>query len=174
GSGGDPGRTATARHAPGAVHGTRRGDPGAGVTDLGSPGADLCHVDTWLFDLDNTIYPLESGLGVLIEQKITDYVVKVTGLPREEAYVLQKQWLADHGLTLRGLMVEHGVDPADYHAQFADLSLECLAAADLHQRRRRPRRARGGAPGTLRPVRRRLPHRLGGLRAQAAPRHLRP
>jgi len=98
------------------------------VTDLGAPGADLRHVDTWLFDLDNTIYPLESGLGVLIEQKITDYVIKVTGLPREEAYVLQKQWLADHGLTLRGLMVEHGVDPADYHAQFADLSLESLAA----------------------------------------------
>ena len=35
--------------------------------------ADLRHVETWLFDLDNTIYPLESGLGVLIERKITDW-----------------------------------------------------------------------------------------------------
>jgi putative hydrolase of the HAD superfamily len=91
------------------------------------PGADLRHVETWLFDLDNTIYPLESGLGTLIERKITDYMVKVTGLPRDEAYALQKRYLAVHGLTLRGLMVEHGVDPDDYHAQFVDLSLECLA-----------------------------------------------
>ena len=64
---------------------------------------------------------------MLIERKITDYMVRITGLPRDEAYTLQKRYLADHGLTLRGLMIEHGVDPADYHAQFADLSLECLA-----------------------------------------------
>ncbi|HZZ37289.1 MAG TPA: pyrimidine 5'-nucleotidase [Caulobacteraceae bacterium] len=91
------------------------------------PRPDLRHVETWLFDLDNTIYPLDSGLGVLIERKITDYVMRVTGLPRERAYAEQKRWLADHGLSLTGLMIEHGVDPDDFHAQFADLSLECLA-----------------------------------------------
>jgi len=90
-------------------------------------GADLRHIDTWLFDLDNTLYPLESGLAARMEPRITDYVVKVTGLSRDEAYALQKRYLADHGLTLAGLMLDHGVDPDDFHAQFHDVSLDCLA-----------------------------------------------
>src|SRR5207253_6828843 len=48
-------------------------------------------------------------------------------LPREEAYRLQKEYLAEHGLTLRGLMLNHGVDPAEFHAIFHDMSLEALA-----------------------------------------------
>jgi len=89
--------------------------------------ADLRHVDTWLFDLDNTLYPLESGLGADISERITTYVEELTGLPRDEARTLQKRYLEEHGLTLKGLMVNHGVDPDEYHAVFADLSLEVLA-----------------------------------------------
>ena len=58
---------------------------------------------------------------------MTDFVARVTDLPRDQAYVLQKKYLAEHGLTLRGLMLNHGVDPADFHALFHDLSLELLA-----------------------------------------------
>lgn len=89
--------------------------------------ADLMHVDTWLFDLDNTLYPAESGFMSQIEARMTAFVEKVTGLPKPEAYALQKKYLAEHGLTLRGLMAEHGVDPAEFHALFHDLSLEGLA-----------------------------------------------
>jgi putative hydrolase of the HAD superfamily len=88
---------------------------------------DLRHVETWLFDLDNTLYPLESGLAGRMSPRITDFVVKVTGLPREEAYFLQKRYLAEHGLTLRGLMIDHGVDPDVFHASFHDVPLDCLA-----------------------------------------------
>lgn len=88
---------------------------------------DLTHIDTWLFDLDNTLYPEESGFMGQVEGRMTDFVAKVTGLPRDEAFVLQKKYLAEHGLTLRGLMLNHGVDPADFHALFHDLSLELLA-----------------------------------------------
>ena len=94
------------------------------------PGADLRHVSTWLFDLDNTLYPLESGLGRDISDRITTYVERLTGLPRDEARALQKRYLAEHGLTLKGLMLHHGVDPDDFHAQFQDLSLAALAAND--------------------------------------------
>jgi putative hydrolase of the HAD superfamily len=90
-------------------------------------GADLRHVDVWLFDLDNTLYPLDSGLADEITSRITDYVQHLTGLPRPEAFVLQKRYLEDHGLTLRGLMLHHGADPDEFHAIFADLSLEALA-----------------------------------------------
>ena len=88
---------------------------------------DLTHIDTWLFDLDNTLYPVESGFMGEIERRMTDYVQKVTGLERDAAYRLQKQYLAQYGLTLGGLVAHHGVDPADFHATFHDLSLEALS-----------------------------------------------
>lgn len=89
--------------------------------------ADLRHVDTWLFDLDNTLYPAESGFMDDVVNRMTDFVQEVTGLPRDEAFKLQKSYLAEHGLTLTGLMRNHGVDPKAFHAIFHDLSLECLA-----------------------------------------------
>jgi putative hydrolase of the HAD superfamily len=89
--------------------------------------ADLAHVDTWLFDLDNTLYPAESGFMAAIVDRMTDFVERVTGLPRDEAYRLQKTYLAEHGLTLKGMMLNHGVDPAEFHAIFHDMSLEALA-----------------------------------------------
>ncbi|HEY8004129.1 MAG TPA: pyrimidine 5'-nucleotidase [Phenylobacterium sp.] len=89
--------------------------------------ADLRHVETWLFDLDNTLYPTTSGFMGEIERRMTDYVERLTGLPRDEAYRLQKKYLAEYGLTLSGLIEHHGVDPAEYHAMFDDLPLEGLA-----------------------------------------------
>jgi putative hydrolase of the HAD superfamily len=88
--------------------------------------ADLRHVETWLFDLDNTLYPIDSGLGALMEPRITQFVMEITGLPRDEAHALQKRYLAEDGLTLRGLMTHHDVDPDEYHARFHDMPLEGL------------------------------------------------
>jgi putative hydrolase of the HAD superfamily len=89
--------------------------------------ADLRHVDTWLFDLDGTLYPAESGFLDAVVDRMTDFVEQVTGLPRAEAFKVQKTYLAEHGLTLKGLMLHHDVDPNEFHAIFHDLSLECLA-----------------------------------------------
>lgn len=89
--------------------------------------ADLTHIDTWLFDLDNTLYPAESGFMGEIERRMTAYVQEITGLERDDAYRLQKQYLADYGLTLGGLVEHHGVDPAHFHTIFHDMSLEALA-----------------------------------------------
>lgn len=89
--------------------------------------ADLRHIDTWLFDLDNTLYPAGSGFMAEIVVRMTDFVERVTGLPREEAFKLQKGYLADYGLTLKGMMLHHGVDPAEFHAIFHDMSLQALA-----------------------------------------------
>ena len=97
------------------------------MTSADPKAVDLSHVDTWLFDLDNTLYPVESGFMGEIEGRMTDYVAKITGLPRGEAYALQKRYLAEHGLTLSGLIRHHGVDPKEYHALFHDLALDSLA-----------------------------------------------
>ena len=89
--------------------------------------ADLSHVDTWLFDLDNTLYPHECGFGPQVDARVTDFVEALTGLPRDAAYALQRQYLDEHGLTLRGLMLHHDVDPVAFNALFHDLALESLA-----------------------------------------------
>jgi putative hydrolase of the HAD superfamily len=88
---------------------------------------DLRHVTTWLFDLDDTLYPADSGLMAEIERRMTAYVMRITGLPRDEAYRLQKDYLAEHGITLLGLMKHHGVDPADFADAYVDIELDALA-----------------------------------------------
>ncbi len=92
-------------------------------------GADLTHIDTWLFDLDNTLYPLDSGVAEQVDDKITDYMAAVTGLERTEARALQKRYLADHGTTLNGLLLHHQVEPAHYHAYVHDVALDGIAPA---------------------------------------------
>jgi putative hydrolase of the HAD superfamily len=89
---------------------------------------DLSHVDTWLFDLDNTLYPHACGLGREVDAQMSEVVAELTGLAPAEADALRERYLEDHGLTLRGLMLHHGVDPVAFNARFHDLSLERLVA----------------------------------------------
>jgi putative hydrolase of the HAD superfamily len=91
-------------------------------------GADFTHVDTWLFDLDNTLYPHECGLGPQVDARMSEIVAELTGMEPAEADALRERYLEEHGLTLRGLMLHHGVDPVAFNALFHDLSLERLAA----------------------------------------------
>jgi putative hydrolase of the HAD superfamily len=71
----------------------------------------FAHVTDWVFDLDNTLYPRECNLFAQIDLLISTYMVDVTGLPYAEARALQKAYYRDHGTTLHGLMLHHGVDP---------------------------------------------------------------
>lgn len=87
---------------------------------------DLGHIDTWLFDLDNTLYPVEAEFMTLIEGKMTAFVARETGLPRAEAFALQKKYLSEHGTTLAGLMANHGVDPEAFLDEVHDVSMASL------------------------------------------------
>ena len=87
---------------------------------------DLRHVETWLFDLDNTLYPAECEFMALIEGKMTDFMEKATGLPREEARTIQKRYYTEHGTTLAGLMAHHGVAPKEFLDEVHDVSMDCL------------------------------------------------
>jgi putative hydrolase of the HAD superfamily len=71
----------------------------------------LAHVTTWVFDLDNTLYPRECNLFAQIDLLISQYMVGVTQLPYDEARSLQKAYYRDYGTTLNGLMQRHEVDP---------------------------------------------------------------
>ena len=88
--------------------------------------ADLRHIDTWLFDLDNTLYPPEAEFMSLIEGRMTQFVARETGLPRAEAFALQKRYLNEHGTTLAGLMANHGVNPEAFLDEVHDVSMAGL------------------------------------------------
>jgi putative hydrolase of the HAD superfamily len=97
-------------------------NPAAPATD----GADLRHVEVWLFDLDNTLYPPETEFMGLIEKRMTEFVARETGLSREDALALQKRYLHEHGTTLAGLMAKHGVEPEAFLDEVHDVSLDAL------------------------------------------------
>src|SRR3954465_9321775 len=78
------------------------------------PQVDLSHVEFWIFDLDNTLYPARCRLFDQVERRIGLYIEQLLNLDREAARALQKQYFREHTTTLKGLMVNHGVDPAHF------------------------------------------------------------
>jgi len=87
---------------------------------------DLAHITTWLFDLDNTLYPHECEVMALVERRMSAFVARETGLSHDEAYALQKRYLNEHGTTLAGLMAHHGVEPRRFLDEVHDVSLDSL------------------------------------------------
>ncbi len=69
------------------------------------------HVDTWVFDLDNTLYPASCRLFDQIDIRMGEFVSRLLKIEYAEAKLRQKQLFYKYGTTLRGLMVEHGVVP---------------------------------------------------------------
>lgn len=84
------------------------------------------HVSTWVFDLDNTLYPPDARLFDLIEVRMTAWVMDALGVPRDEADRLRAQYWKSHGTTLAGLMDIHGVDPGPYLTDVHDISMDRL------------------------------------------------
>jgi putative hydrolase of the HAD superfamily len=68
-------------------------------------------IDTWVFDLDNTLYPASSGLFGQVSQRMTGYIAEYFNISRDAALERQRNLFVQYGTTLRGLMTEHGVDP---------------------------------------------------------------
>ncbi len=72
---------------------------------------DLSHIDTWVFDLDNTLYPVSANLFPQIDLRMKTFIAELLGVELDEAFKIQKAYYHEHGTTLRGLMINHTVDP---------------------------------------------------------------
>ena len=83
-------------------------------------------MDTWIFDLDNTLYPMGGAVQAQMDARMTAYMVRTTGLAPDEAHALQKTYLREHGTTLAGLMAHHGIDPYRFLDEVHDVSLETV------------------------------------------------
>ena len=68
-------------------------------------------VETWVFDLDNTLYPHHLNLWQQVDERIRDYVAQYLRVTKEEAFRVQKDYYRRYGTTMRGLMTEHGLQP---------------------------------------------------------------
>ncbi len=93
-------------------------------------GADLAHIETWIFDLDNTLYPSSSHLFDQVSQRIGDYIATAFDVDRAEAHRLQKGYFREYGTTLRGLMLKHDMDPAPFLDYVHDIDLSPIARSD--------------------------------------------
>jgi putative hydrolase of the HAD superfamily len=71
-------------------------------------------VETWVFDLDNTLYPHHLNLWQQVDARIRDYIVGFLKVTHDEAFRVQKDYYRRYGTTMRGLMEEHGLDPEKF------------------------------------------------------------
>jgi putative hydrolase of the HAD superfamily len=98
------------------------------------PKIHFSHVTTWVFDLDNTLYPPEMRLFDQIEARMTDYLMRALDVDFHEASSLRARYWREHGTTLAGLMLNHGLEPDPYLAEVHDIDLSLIVhAPDLRE-----------------------------------------
>jgi putative hydrolase of the HAD superfamily len=73
-------------------------------------------VDTWVFDLDNTLYPHHVNLWQQVDARIGEFIGNYLKISPQQARVIQKDYYLRYGTSMRGMMTEHGVRADDYLA----------------------------------------------------------
>jgi putative hydrolase of the HAD superfamily len=95
---------------------------------VSAPDDPLRRVETWVFDLDNTLYSARHSLFDQVDRRITEYVSAFLGMAPEAARDLQKRYFLEHGTTLNGLVSLHACDPARYLAYVHDIDYGLIPA----------------------------------------------
>jgi putative hydrolase of the HAD superfamily len=93
-----------------------------------SSGRPFDEIETWIFDLDNTLYPASCRLFDQIHARMQRFIAERLGLSMEAALVVQKSYFREHGTTMRGLMTVDRVDPHDFLAYVHDIDLSSVPA----------------------------------------------
>jgi putative hydrolase of the HAD superfamily len=86
----------------------------------------LRHIDTWIFDLDNTLYPASADLFSHIDRRMGAFIADLLACDAEEAHRIQKGYYRAHGTTLRGLMDAHDIDPREFLAFVHDVPMDAI------------------------------------------------
>jgi putative hydrolase of the HAD superfamily len=89
---------------------------------------DLRHVDCWVFDLDNTLYPARCNLFRQIDARMSRFIEERLGAAPDDARRMQKDFYVRYGTTMAGLMTEHGVCPRAFMDFVHDIDLEPVKA----------------------------------------------
>jgi len=91
----------------------------------------FARTDSWVFDLDNTLYDAESHVFVEVGKRMTDFVENHLKVPPAEAARLRQHYYKTYGTTLRGLMTEHGVDPHYFLEHVHDIDISVVPRCDI-------------------------------------------
>lgn len=83
---------------------------------------------TWVFDLDNTLYPPECNLFAQVSRLMTEYVAQELGIDPQSARQIQKSYYQQYGTTLRGMMIHHQTDPREYLDFVHNIDYDCIEA----------------------------------------------
>jgi putative hydrolase of the HAD superfamily len=89
-------------------------------------GRELHEIETWIFDLDNTLYPASCRLFDQIHDRMQRFIAERLCLSLDEALIVQKTYFREHGTTMRGLMTVDKVDPRDFLAYVHEVELACV------------------------------------------------
>tara|TARA_B100000959_G_C14834465_1_gene563293 strand:- start:263 stop:940 length:678 start_codon:yes stop_codon:yes gene_type:complete len=84
-------------------------------------------INTWIFDLDNTLYSADSGIFQQVHDLMSKYVSSYLNIGIDEAKKIQREYYKEHGTTLRGMMDNHGVDPDHFLAEVHKLDYSIVA-----------------------------------------------
>lgn len=74
----------------------------------------FANVAVWIFDLDNTLYPHHLDLWQQVDERIREFIAEFLRVDRDEAFRVQKDYYRRYGTSMRGLMIEHGLDPDQF------------------------------------------------------------
>ena len=87
---------------------------------------NLSHVETWIFDLDNTLYHPSARLFDQIDARMTGFIMRELGISRAAANELRRTYWRRHGATLGGLIENHAIDPAQFLDEVHAIDLSAL------------------------------------------------
>src|SRR5271165_6238227 len=105
---------------------TNRAGRFGAAADRAAAGRPLHDIETWIFDLDNTLYPASCRLFDQIHDRMQRFIAERLGLSLAEALIVQKTYFREHGTTMRGLMTVDKVDPHEFLAYVHEVDLACV------------------------------------------------
>ena len=95
---------------------------------------ELRNFETWVFDLDNTLYPVSAKLFDQIDKRMCSYIANFLNTSESEAHKVQKSYFQEHGTSLRGMMENHNMDPIPYLEYVHKIDLSAIIRDDQMER----------------------------------------
>jgi putative hydrolase of the HAD superfamily len=87
-------------------------------------------ITTLLFDLDDTLYPPATGIMDQIRARMLLYLRTYLGVSGEEADVMRRRYFEAYGTTMRGLQINHAIDPDEFLRFVHDIPLQSYLVAN--------------------------------------------
>ncbi len=88
-------------------------------------------INTWIFDLDNTLYSADSGIFQQVHRLMGEFISKNLNIDLTEAKKLQSKYYKQHGTTLRGMIDNHGTNPDYFLEEVHKLDYSIVGPNDL-------------------------------------------